>query len=880
MAEILKCSGCAARFRVRLRDGAPRSAVLGCPSCGAPIALRRKSEDQGHLTREQISSEPVAAERTPEGDRGPAGWRSLERSAIFGRQPPPAPTPKVSPNTSKGPVFTEPPRPSLGLFGGHQSGDDQTLSPPQAPRLPEADRRDDAGPLASALLRELKKRRAAAPATALEETTEELQKEQEEEKETDGWFDDDLIAETVDAATEELFIVDDTPPDFHRLPRAPITDESSVDIQLAEFAPPAPAPAAPPPEPKGLSEQAAPPEQPAPTEEVDPADNEPAPERQTQSVRGEPSRQERPTPLVIEVDEKVRRKLVQKHGDRTGATYRLKIGGQTYGDIDFEGLLDLFRRGIWVVADEIAEGDGPWMPLDEHPIFERLRKAVADGMTALLLTHGRLLEERSEPAAPPSGPRVESATVEVDERPVASTSQVPTVQVASPTLPWSIALITTGVASAAVTFALMAEPTFNDDGPDEVMAAATAPVEPERERDQALKELIDQREAVDRAQNQAASIVARAINDDPVEQVEQALNDGNFSHARHLAALAYATTDQPQRLEQLFREAVADDPNLRQRLRTLEPDREADAIRALGGGASVTFRLVSGGTNRYAYKVDRQDWENGWRVEVAAYKLCEILPCDVYVPVNEPARISREDFEELYGRVDTPRQNSYAAERFDELIWHEEVGDDGEQREFLYGTLKEWIPRYTNWPIEYVETWQDWLRAEGWEEAVDEDFNEYLDRLDALYDRRFTQGLRRETEGSSVDELARQISNLHVFDYLTSNFDRYSGIEAYYGVNAHFADGQFVPLDNSAAFQFVPRQVMDRRLAPVERFSRPLIDAVRMLDPEVVNPILFPDPDWRDRRRLEYFWSQREKLLAHVDDLVERYGEAAIYSLD
>jgi hypothetical protein len=129
-------------------------------------------------------------------------------------------------------------------------------------------------------------------------------------------------------------------------------------------------------------------------------------------------------------------------------------------------------------------------------------------------------------------------------------------------------------------------------------------------------------------------------------------------------------------------------------------------------------------------------------------------------------------------------------------------------------------------------------------------------------------------------DVARQLSSILVFDYLTQNWDRFSTSSKYYGVNNQFADGRFISLDNGAAFYDEPMPDVGPRFEKTSRFSRSMIVAVRALEPEAVDAVLFPNADRIDKRRLELFWKQRDKLLARVDKLVEKYGEERVYEFE
>src|SRR5690554_1979118 len=65
-------------------------------------------------------------------------------------------------------------------------------------------------------------------------------------------------------------------------------------------------------------------------------------------------------------------------------TYRLRVEDIIYEPIDKAGLTELIKRGVLMGAAEIAQSDGDWMPLGEHPMLAELRQKMAAEAHALL----------------------------------------------------------------------------------------------------------------------------------------------------------------------------------------------------------------------------------------------------------------------------------------------------------------------------------------------------------------------------------------------------------------------------------------------------------------------------------------------------------------
>lgn len=348
-----------------------------------------------------------------------------------------------------------------------------------------------------------------------------------------------------------------------------------------------------------------------------------------------------------------------------------------------------------------------------------------------------------------------------------------------------------------------------------------------------------------------------------------------YDEARRIALEGLTQDAAHEPLQDLYNEAVAEDPALHPETRTLEADDQIDEIRALGGGKSISLKLRRDGETRWAFKPSQFEWSEGWRAEVAAYLMCEAMPCGFEVPRSLPARISRADFEALYARHNSEYQREYEA-RFEALEWVEEPGPDGVEREYLYGVIKDWVPGFVDWPIEYTDLWQPWLDASRDPSLMEVPPTQALWALRQRQGGKYWRAWRREGAQMSTRELARGISNLLVFDFVTSNWDRFSSVERFYGVNNQLDEGRFLSLDNGAAFHIQSMQRVRERFELASRFDIRLITALRVVEPSALDPVLFPDPSAEGRTRLEVFWAQRDALIERVDALVAEHGAEAV----
>lgn len=365
-----------------------------------------------------------------------------------------------------------------------------------------------------------------------------------------------------------------------------------------------------------------------------------------------------------------------------------------------------------------------------------------------------------------------------------------------------------------------------------------------------------------------------------------ALEVGEHKLARQVAVQTYLLTDDSrdanvrQELRTLFNEAIEKDTALHPKMIEIKKDVQVDVIRALGGGKSISLKFKKDGETTHAFKPSQLDWAEGWRAEVASYLFCEAIGCHFKVPKSEPVRISKEDFFELYGRFNSTRQSEYARNFEANLLWVREKGEDGVEREYLHGVLKEWMPGFVDYPIEYTDIWDDWLDATKPDDWARRDLSDALRVLRFRQDGRFFQQIMRERADASTRDVARGLSDVQLFDFVTSNWDRYSGVEMYYGVNNQFDDGEFLSLDNGAAFHILTQRKVEQHFEPVTRFSRSTVAALELLQPGNLDEVLFPSASSEAKQRLEVFWTQRERALKRVEDLVNKHGVVAVLYFD
>jgi len=587
-------------------------------------------------------------------------------------------------------------------------------------------------------------------------------------------------------------------------------------------------------------------------------------------------------------------------------------------DVGLRRLVHMLKEGAWPGAVEIAEG-GEWVPLREHEVFDRLEEHLV-GQSRQILVEGGGLQGQSaadggRPARedgqadspePAGAPEPSEAPEPVDDDESTDVSEPPEMPEASdegsaaptPTpesapqrqgrVGYGWRAFAGGLLVGLTILGVLVWNRLETGGPgqssgdgsraalavDGDAGAGDGAAVPEAgPTDDTAAERETGNSAPASAVDAAGAAVGEALA--PGRHAEGFLGRGHYGAARRWAIRGMTEGSVGSGLQETFEAGIERDDSLVGETVTIGEDESIGAIHALGGGWSVSFRLTDDGSSAYAFKPAQKHWEEGWRAEIAAYRLCQIMACHFDIPRNRPARISKENFEKLYGEVENEDQEAYRR-RFDDLMWTREAGPDGVEREYLYGTLKDWVPDFAKWPIEYEDVWRAWLGADSDPSVLERPLAEALEPLKRRGEEDFYESLLEHRGGATTRSVARQLSTVLAFDFLVSNWDRFSTAENYYGVNNQFRDGHFVSIDNGAAFPAHHFRVVARRLEPVTRFSRATTASVRALRPEVVDPVLFPDPSAKERSRLDVFWRQRDRFLDLVNGLVAEYGRSRV----
>ena len=349
-------------------------------------------------------------------------------------------------------------------------------------------------------------------------------------------------------------------------------------------------------------------------------------------------------------------------------------------------------------------------------------------------------------------------------------------------------------------------------------------------------------------------------------EFQKLMDAGDFAAARKLAL---DNLKSKKANDREFWAAVEADPLLNETLDATVKPHGTNSLSALGGGSTVSLKYQDSADEsaKAAIKPDQDLRQTMYRSEIAYYRLCQILGCSFDTPVTRPVRWTKSDFNTLYN-ASTSKKNAGYRSKFEHLIWADEGGN-----KVLYAAYKEWIPTFIGFPIEVTSAWTIYQRPGTTKYP---DLNTFYKNVLAGGRPNAMHDLNKLIEYSgdlTTRDILQQLSDLTLIDYLTNNWDRYSGAQDNYGANCHFQPGGIIAIDNGAALPawHAPRVV--KRLNMVQTFSRDLVYNLRVLDPDKLLEHLIPNPTKEELKSYERFKERRAEALKYIDGLINKFGE-------
>ena len=388
-------------------------------------------------------------------------------------------------------------------------------------------------------------------------------------------------------------------------------------------------------------------------------------------------------------------------------------------------------------------------------------------------------------------------------------------------------------------------------------------------KDAAIEVQENAEDSVDTAKTQAISETASPA-DMAAAKAEKLIEAGNCDEAIHILYDAESEFGVSEKLEKLYALAIERHPFLHAEPKKLKYGKDVSGMKRIGGGSSLVYKFTRDGETIAAFKPFQKRYQSNYRSEIAAYRLCPVIKCGFDIPTNVPVYFDFDDFSSMYSHNSANVQNEFV-----EII--PTKLEDGSYR--VDGTYKDWVKEYAEYPIEFTNYWEAWLSPATDRSELMKSTSYLLDEFAAKHKRgqKFSDKLAPHMVNLTVYQLARQISNLVVFDFLINNWDRFSGAPGFFGVNCQIAHGRFISIDNGASFSQSPNEKPYKRLLKVKRFSRMTYDAIKQLDRDVMMDYLFPQASEFEKEKFETFWHLRGEYLDYVAECVSKNGEAETF---
>jgi len=259
------------------------------------------------------------------------------------------------------------------------------------------------------------------------------------------------------------------------------------------------------------------------------------------------------------------------------------------------------------------------------------------------------------------------------------------------------------------------------------------------------------------------------------------------------------------------------------------------------GGSTISFRVRLAGGQRALFKPQQRAEVANFRAELAAYRMSRMLGLARVPPAC--------------GRM-VPRD---ALQR---------AADGSGDPEFSRRVLTELLGRGDNVPGAMLF----WVPGQLESVPETESYPLLLDAARPLPDDKRT--------------LAADLSTLLVFDFVNDNVDRWSGGNILRPrVGAGEPPGRMLYMDNGAAFSAIHEGLgarpddQARRLGLVQRFSRSVVESLRVMTEESLRRAMSEDPlgACLSDAQIRAVLTRRDRVMAHVRRLAEARSEAELY---
>jgi hypothetical protein len=352
---------------------------------------------------------------------------------------------------------------------------------------------------------------------------------------------------------------------------------------------------------------------------------------------------------------------------------------------------------------------------------------------------------------------------------------------------------------------------------------------------------------------------------------QRAEGDARGARRTLLAAMA-AGAPEREALTERFKTSLSDADMKSPEPRRIKAGDELDGALAQRLYGRVAIELRKGSEPVGLFFPDVLDEPGNWRSQVAASRLCGALGCPVAIPELVPAYIVDKDLRALKGAISDKQADT------DELDWNGEKVDGVDGRpDVLRGVMITWHDQRAAWPTEAANVWRPWLDPATDMDELGAPLTDALSGLERYQGGAWFEPGKAAASDASVKRFAREVAGLLLLDYLIGNWERYARPDQ--GINAVIEGGQLVALYQGTAFPSRTSSRVKGRFDYFGRYDAAMVEGLRLISPELLDEVLFPEASGAERAGLRVFWERQADALKRIDAQIKRYGaEKVLFS--
>lgn len=570
--------------------------------------------------------------------------------------------------------------------------------------------------------------------------------------------------------------------------------------------------------------------------------------------------------------------------------FRLRVQDIIYEPVDEKGLTQLIKGGVLLGAEDIAEANGDWMPISDHPVFSGLRERMAKEAHSLLskVASGKTekkpleVETLETKPLPPSVPKP-TAPVETKRTMQMFAMDREAGPIISPSLAESIEEIPSD--AIAPIDAPVKTPREAPIKTPPVVAPPLAPAEAPIDEDRTREEVFDPSsiaidlteseisigEPVEPKKKSAFGILSGIIvllalalaalfwahsngmldfasgkktaktekkdvekkvevekNADDTRKIEESKKiDDTKKEPAIVDTKVDETTGPPEK------EETKEEPKEEPKETKEEPIVSTTTVESLSGAKLVG--KASGKKLAFIFEKENASFllipeveEGGLRRILAAQKLCEVLECPFASNKVKQVTIEESELTKLGAKSSAM------------------IVKDGKINTLLQPIAK------GSYDISTTASWRPILKAS--QAARSKDIGKWMEKNNLKM---------------SNKEFSRQLGGMLLRDFLINDWNRFESKPSHIGV----VNGKLVDQASIVAFEARASGRVKGRFGWGSVYPAEMVAELKKLDKEATLELLFPNASTTDKARFGVFWKQRTNALERIKALSAKSGK-------